>query len=84
MERKDRKVNNSARDCRLSVTGRESSASEAGESCCHGDGPAKEGLREQAARQSWFLNEHITKQLKHKRGFHPEVEPGGKILIGTP
>lgn len=30
MERKDRKVNDSARDCRLSVTGRESSASEAG------------------------------------------------------
>ena len=38
--------------CRLSVTGRASCASEAEESCYHGDGPAKEGLREQAARQA--------------------------------
>lgn len=27
-------------------------ALEAEESCCHGDGPAREGLREQAARQT--------------------------------
>lgn len=40
------------RSCRLSVTGRVSRASEAEESCCHGDGPATEGPREQAARQA--------------------------------
>lgn len=38
--------------CRLSLTGRASCALEAEKSCCHGDGPAREGLREQAARQA--------------------------------